>query len=163
MQREATPTTQTSFFSLWVSPKTNLLPLLHRLSLPLFPTDVIFFFVLLQKHSCLNNSLQHEERGEEIKTLLRVERYLMFQSGSEGGFSSLKMPVTGRLGKHVRWLIWGRRLEWSRAGVQGARTLCSSINVSLIPQVGLSAAGNLLERRVSSLVVSHQSNHKEFY
>lgn len=39
-------------------------------------------------------------------------------------------------------------------GVQGAGTLCSSINVSLIPQVGPSAAGNLLERRVSSLVVS---------
>lgn len=54
-----------------------------------------FFFVLLQKHSCLSNSLQHEEQGEEIKTLQRVERYLMFQSGSEGGFSSFKMPFQG--------------------------------------------------------------------
>ena len=34
------------------------------------------------------------------------------------------------------------------------RKLRSSINVSLIPQVGPSAAGNLLEGRVSSLVVS---------
>lgn len=44
----------------------------------------------------------------------------MFQSGSEGGFSSFKMPVVGRLGKHVRWLIWGRGLGWSRVGVQEA-------------------------------------------
>lgn len=53
--------------------------------------------------------------------LLRAERYLMFQSGSEGFlffFFSFKVPVTGRLGKHARWLSWGRGLGWSGADVE---------------------------------------------
>lgn len=44
VQSEITPTIQTPFFSLWISPKTNnSLLLLHQLSLPLFPTNVIVF------------------------------------------------------------------------------------------------------------------------
>lgn len=69
-------------------------------------------------------------------------------------FFSFKVPVTGRLGKHARWLSWGRGLGWSGADVEEAVTLLPSINMSLIPHTGPSAAGNLSEGRVSSLVVS---------
>lgn len=114
-------TSDTFLFSVGVSKgKTNSLLLLHQVSPPLFPANVLFF-VLLQKHSCPSNRLQHGERGEEIKMLLRAERYLMFQSGSEGFlffFFSFKVPVMGRLGKHARWLSWGRGLGWSGADVE---------------------------------------------
>lgn len=94
----------------------------------------------------------------------------MFQSGSEAFFFfltfSFKVPVMGRWGKYLVWFAGVGRLGQSRAGLQEAVMLLSSldtaINISLIPHVGPSTADNLLEEEFH-LWLSPQGNPKEFY
>lgn len=104
----------TFLFSVGVSKrKTNSL-LLHQVSPLLFPTNVIFFLSYFRKIPpwIIVSSMESEER--KLRCYWGFERYLMFQSGSEGRFFPLKVPVTGRWGKHLAWLSWGKRagMEW---------------------------------------------------
>lgn len=95
----------TFLFSVGVSEgKTNSLLLLHQVFPPLFPTNVIFFFFLPYFRNIpawvIVSSTESKER--KLRRYWGFERYLMFQSGSEGLFLFLYGACYGE----VRQTCW---------------------------------------------------------